>query len=256
MTTLRIDNSEWISNSLVIGNTGLGVLGSDIPSTGEDGPSFLYNDLDLPNDANKEIRALILTWPSDGDLFVYEDGSFSFTDAPDGTYFFTYDLYVDGVKVGDTATVTLNVGSTISANGVVTSTCTASLSTGIQFGADLFTVSLSSASLTTSINLAAAVVLSTTSSSDLSTSILLATQASVVASIVADLEDSPTVPLDASAFVVSTSTAALTTDILLSAFAQARATGTASLTVNSGGISPSDRLTIIFNMQNYKVTLD
>lgn len=98
--SLRIDPAEWISGAYVVGGTGLGELGSDIAATtasGEDGAGILFNDLDLPGDEGKEIRALILSVPASGVLFVNEDGSFTLTGAADGSYSFTYRLYVDGV---------------------------------------------------------------------------------------------------------------------------------------------------------------
>ena len=95
--SLRIDTTELISGAYVIGETGLGVLGSAVPSTGTHGAGYLYNDLSLPADAGKEVRGLIITPPSAGTFFAWEDSSFSLTGAPDGTYTFTYLLSVDGV---------------------------------------------------------------------------------------------------------------------------------------------------------------
>ena len=120
--SLRIDSTEWISGALLIGETGLGVLGSAIPSTGTSGGSYLYNDLSLPADNAKEICGRITTWPASGALTAYEDGSFSFIGA-DGSYSFAYQLYVDGVATGAPATVSLVVGV---ATFVVTSDATAS----------------------------------------------------------------------------------------------------------------------------------
>lgn len=108
--SLRIDSSEWISGALLIGETGLGVLAENIPSTGGDGASYLYNDLSLPADNGKEICGQITSWPSAGTLYAYEDGSFSFIGAPDGAYSFSYQLYVDGVATGSPTTVGLLVG--------------------------------------------------------------------------------------------------------------------------------------------------
>lgn len=88
-----------------------GVLGSLIPSTGNDGAGYAYNDLSLPADANKEIRGKLTAWPSAGTLFAYEDTSFTFTGAPDGIYTFQYQLYVDGVATGSPTTATLTVGN-------------------------------------------------------------------------------------------------------------------------------------------------
>jgi hypothetical protein len=126
--SLRIDTAELISGAYVIGETGLGVLGSNIPSTGLYGASYLYNDLSLPADANKEIRGLIVTPPSAGAFFAYEDGSFSLIGAPDGAYTFVYRLFVDGVDLG-TTTATTTIGSTSTstlAGGATLSDMTAS----------------------------------------------------------------------------------------------------------------------------------
>ena len=120
--SLRVDTS-LIPGALVVGHRGLGVLGSDIPSTGDNGAGYLYNDLTLPADAGKEVRGLILTQPSAGSLFAYEDSSFEFSGAPDGIYTFTYRLYVDGVDTG-TGTSTLQVGSPVAAISVVTASPT------------------------------------------------------------------------------------------------------------------------------------
>lgn len=75
------------------GGSGLGVLGSLVPSGGLDGAGYLYAGLSLPADANKEVRGPITRWPS-GALTVYEDSSFSYTGSSD---YALYQLYVDGV---------------------------------------------------------------------------------------------------------------------------------------------------------------
>lgn len=131
--SLRIDTSELISGALVIGETGLGVLGSNIPATGEDYPSIFYEDLSLPADAGKEIRGLLLTPPASGTLFVYEDGSFSFA-APDGSYWFTYRLYADGSAL-NTATVSIIIGDAnraVAVTEALTATATQSCTTAAQ----------------------------------------------------------------------------------------------------------------------------
>ena len=96
----------------ICGTPKVGVIGSLIPSSGDSGPGYTYNDLSFPADANKEICGQITAWPSAGTLFAHEDTSFEFTDAPNGTYTFQYQLYVDGVATGSPTTVTLTVGGT------------------------------------------------------------------------------------------------------------------------------------------------
>ena len=108
--SIRVDTSSWISGAIVCGDRGLGVLADDIPSDGDNGGSFLFNDISLPADSSKEICGRITTWPSAGTLYAYEDGSFEFSDAPDGICSFQYQLYVDGAASG-TGTVSLQVGA-------------------------------------------------------------------------------------------------------------------------------------------------
>ena len=158
--SLRIDTSEWISGYLLIGETGLGVLGSAIPSTGDNGAGYAYNDLSLPADAGKEICGRITTWPTAGTLFAYDDTSFEFSGAPDGSYSFQYQLYVDGVAVGSPQTVTLIVGvangtatGSVSALSIAAPTATASGTSGVVNGSasgGLAVLSLSAPSATAS----------------------------------------------------------------------------------------------------------
>lgn len=155
MNIVRVDTTSWIAGLVLAGNTGVGVLGSVIPSSGTNGASFLYNDIILPADADKSIRALILTRPSAGTLFVYEDGSFIFSGAPDGTYTFTYQLYVDGIITGSPATVTLTIGTGINASGSVVTTCTATLTTAIKLAAGASSTVTVTSSILTVIRLAA-----------------------------------------------------------------------------------------------------
>lgn len=97
-----------VASAFHLGNRGLGVLGSTIPSTGDNGPSYMYNDLSLPADNDKEYKGFIETPPASGTFFAYEDGSFDYT-GPSGS--FVYRLFEDGVDKG-TGTVTLNMSST------------------------------------------------------------------------------------------------------------------------------------------------
>jgi hypothetical protein len=115
--SIRVDTASLISGSIVCGNRGLGVLASTVPSTGDDGPGYIYNDLSLPGDAAKEVRGLILTVPTDGLFYAYEDSSFAFTGAATGSYTFTYRLFSDGADEG-TATGYLTVGYVVGLTGL------------------------------------------------------------------------------------------------------------------------------------------
>ena len=83
----------------VCGTPRTGVLGSAIPSTGDNGAPPLYNDISLPADNDKEYRMRITTWPSGLTLFAYEDSSFIASGA-DGLYTIPYELHENGAIVG------------------------------------------------------------------------------------------------------------------------------------------------------------
>lgn len=109
--SVRVDTASLIAGAVVCGDRGLGVLGSTVladTATGDHGAGYLYNDVDSGDEA-KEFRGLIVTPPSAGTFFAYEDGSFSLV-APDGAYTFVYRLYVDGVDLG-TATASVTIGT-------------------------------------------------------------------------------------------------------------------------------------------------
>ena len=79
-----------ISGALVYGNSGLGVPGSAVPSTGEYGGPPMYPYI-APGDLTKEVRWVITSAPSGlTSFFAYEDGSFTAT-GPDGTYTIGWD---------------------------------------------------------------------------------------------------------------------------------------------------------------------
>lgn len=99
-TSLRIDTTEPISGALVIGDTGLGVLGSSIPSTGTHGPGYAYDSVILqPDYAGKEYRATIDAKPAALQLTALETSAFTAT-GPDGTHVVSWSLYEDGLLVG------------------------------------------------------------------------------------------------------------------------------------------------------------
>lgn len=110
-------DAPLIAGKCVYGNPGLGVTGAVIratTATGTHGPGLLYNDWDSGADDAKEFRALIVSPPSSGTLFVFEDGSFTFNGAPDGAYTLTYRLFVDGVDLGVAPPTTFVIGTGIS----------------------------------------------------------------------------------------------------------------------------------------------
>lgn len=110
------------------GTVGLGVTGAVIratTATGTHGPGYLFGALSVADDA-KEIRGLIVTPPSSGVFFPYEDGSFVLSGAADGEFSFTYRLFVDGVDMS-TGTGSVEIGTPVppeDVTGAVTATST------------------------------------------------------------------------------------------------------------------------------------
>ena len=95
MNSCRVDK-PWIAGACVVGRTGLGVLGSEVPT--EDPAGFGAADLD-EGDADQELRWLVVRWPDAGTLTVDEYSSFSF-DGPPGRYFFDVEAFRAGRSVG------------------------------------------------------------------------------------------------------------------------------------------------------------
>lgn len=85
---------------------GMGILGSDIQTSGDNGGSPVLND---GISAGKEYRWALVTPPASGTITLYEDLTFEFSGASDGIHSATYRLWEDGVDQG-TATITLQVG--------------------------------------------------------------------------------------------------------------------------------------------------
>lgn len=102
--SVRFDGEQpGLAGAFHFGDGGLGVTGAVIRATtgsGTHGPGLLYNDWDGAEDDPKEFRALITQVPGVGTFFAFEDGSFTFTGAPDGTHTGQYRLYVDGADLG------------------------------------------------------------------------------------------------------------------------------------------------------------
>lgn len=110
MKTCRVDTVPLIPGCCIVGDSGLGVLGSQVPLTGPDGPPFGLADLD-PEDAAAEVRWLILTRPPVGALVVEEDSSFRYSGAGvAGPQHFYVEAFKNGKSVG-VKLVAINVGA-------------------------------------------------------------------------------------------------------------------------------------------------
>jgi hypothetical protein len=105
--SVRVDSSPLIAGSVVIGDPGHGVLGSEVPTTGLNGGGILKDD--VASYQSNEVRCYITTWPTLGKLTVFEDSSFIY-EGPDGTHTLEYQLYVDGVATGPVKSVDIVIG--------------------------------------------------------------------------------------------------------------------------------------------------
>lgn len=118
--------SEVVTGWLSSGYAGHGILGADIPSTGDNGGSPVLNDSISPS---AEYRWTVETPPASGTLNLFEDCSFEYDNATAGTYNFVYRLYEDGVSQG-TATVTLQIGAAETTITATTANAVGSLTSG------------------------------------------------------------------------------------------------------------------------------
>ena len=87
---------------------GFGILGADIPATGDNGGSPVLND---SPQAGSEYHWRLETAPSSGTVTIYPDLTFEHTGAADGVWTWQYRLFEDGVSQG-VATVTDTFGVT------------------------------------------------------------------------------------------------------------------------------------------------
>lgn len=126
-TNMLRNLNQSFSGKRILSSNKVGVLASTIPSSGTNGPGYLYNDFSYPADNNLLVRGFVTTFPSAGTFFPNEDSSFIFSDAPPGVYSFTYDLYVNDENVGS-ATGTLNVSGAFATLSVSSDNDTTSLS--------------------------------------------------------------------------------------------------------------------------------
>ncbi len=105
-----VTESQWTTSKW----GGLGVPTSDIPSTGDSGAGYLYNDIAAQSGvATDEWSGVILTSPSSGTFTTYEDSSFSLVGASDGVHTAIYQGKKNGVVYGE-YTITMTIGSSSS----------------------------------------------------------------------------------------------------------------------------------------------
>lgn len=90
-----------------------GVLGVELPSTGQNGPSLAYPTyaLDPAGNGGAYYYVEIVRQPATGTLTVYNDTSFDLVGAADGIWTFTFEVFRNSVSQGvGLATVTVGDG--------------------------------------------------------------------------------------------------------------------------------------------------
>ena len=132
-----------VPSGRILGTNHSGVLNSAVSTARDNGPSLLASSVLVDDPIDCEYRVEIVTWPSSGNLFVYEDGSFDFSNAADGTYTGTKRTYKNGVDSG-TSNYTFVIGGTIPAL-IGASTANGSLSTISTSTASIVNASLAQA---------------------------------------------------------------------------------------------------------------
>lgn len=101
----RIGQPPGLSSQHVLDEGGLGVLASLIPTTGEHGGSVLANEAANAANSGKELRAVVTSAPSGGNVtsfIMWSDGSFDLEVTADGSSSIGYTAYADGVSLGAT----------------------------------------------------------------------------------------------------------------------------------------------------------
>lgn len=98
--SVRTDSSPLLAGAVVVGGTGHGVLGSAVPSTGDDGPSLIYPSLGLPYDATVEVRVVVTAMSSGVTAQINEDGSGVVTVPGNGSHWIDTAVYKAGALFG------------------------------------------------------------------------------------------------------------------------------------------------------------
>lgn len=97
--TFLVASSQPISGAFTVKrHAGFGILGADIPLTGDSGGSPIANDSIA---ADSEYCWEVVTHPASGTLIIEPDLTFSHTGASDGTWPWVAKLFEDGHDQGD-----------------------------------------------------------------------------------------------------------------------------------------------------------
>ena len=96
-STVRVDSAPLISGAVVFGTAGHGVLGSAVPTTGDDGGSLIDLYLTRPYDNDVEVRWRVTGVSAGVTIRSDENGAATVTVPSDGTHWIDYEIYKAGV---------------------------------------------------------------------------------------------------------------------------------------------------------------
>lgn len=120
----------------ILGTPYVGLLAAQIAAetaVGDIGPGLLYNEAIKPENDGKRLRLRVTPWVTVGNLFVDENGAFTWTDLPDGVHSASYEYYEDGVLQG-TISFSVAVGVVDASAAGATLTGSSSISAGAASG--------------------------------------------------------------------------------------------------------------------------
>ena len=136
--------NQSVGGRRILGTPRIGVPAAEVMATAGQGPNgedgLLVNDVLQGDPADCLYRVRFLDLPADGNLFVWEDGRFSFTGAPDGIYSGAQEVRKSGVTERGTydfvvgtgiRTINCTVGNAV-ADGL-----TANISNGVTIHANV-----------------------------------------------------------------------------------------------------------------------
>lgn len=133
----RIANTPFYGDGTVIAQWGgWGVLASQVPGTGTNGPALAHPSLTLPAQAGEEVRIELLTTPAAGTFAYFDDTAATLTGAPDGAWTSTFRVYIGEVDQG-TATATFIIGNPFATLAGSLDSITGNLAAGLPITATL-----------------------------------------------------------------------------------------------------------------------
>ncbi|XVJ69949.1 MAG: hypothetical protein HEQ39_10020 [Rhizobacter sp.] len=116
--TVRVDSTSLIPGAVVVGVAGHGVLGSAVPTTGDDGPPPLRTHLTPTYDDSVEVRWVVTAVSAGVTVQSEETGACTITVPSDGSHWIDYQVFKAGA-LSTSERLDINVGTS---TGVINAT--------------------------------------------------------------------------------------------------------------------------------------